>query len=126
MVEVTQEDYDAAQVYADMYSESECYSPSYHQRIAEAFARHRIAAEQRGKIEGARLAIEAAERAGNNSIASHCTEIGLGTYFRRGDQLQETSQWWKLQRVEALVREMRDLPGQAIRALSPAKIVGEG
>ena len=60
MVEVTQEDYDAAQVYADMYSESECYSPSYHQRIAEAFARHRIAAEQRGKIEGARLAIEAA------------------------------------------------------------------
>jgi len=28
--------------------------------VIQAFARHRIAAEQRGKIEGARLAIEAA------------------------------------------------------------------
>lgn len=62
MVEVTDEDWDAAQVYADLYSGSECYKPVYHQRIGEAFARHRIAAEQRGKLEGARLALEAAAK----------------------------------------------------------------
>lgn len=88
------------------------------QRDADAY--------QRGKLEGARLAIEVADRAATRSIAAHCTEIGLGTYFRRGDALRETSQGWKLQRVEALVREMRDLPSQSIRALDPAKIVGEG
>lgn len=58
MVEVTSEDWDAAQIYADLYSGGECYKPDYHQRIGEAFARHRIAAEQRGKLEGARLAVE--------------------------------------------------------------------
>lgn len=62
MVEMTSEDWDAAQIYADLYSGSECYKPGYHQRIGEAFARHRIAAEQRGKLEGVRLAIEAETR----------------------------------------------------------------
>ena len=59
MVEVTSEDWDAAQIYADLYSETDCYMPSHHERIGQAFARHRIAAEQRGKLEGERLAIEA-------------------------------------------------------------------
>lgn len=60
--------------------------------IVQAFARHRIAAEQRGKLEGARLAIEAA--AGELE-----RQDGFGEWFEAANH---------------------------IRALSPAKIVGEG
>lgn len=42
-VEVTRADLDAAQIYADYYSESDAYSVDAHHAIAEAFARHRIA-----------------------------------------------------------------------------------
>lgn len=100
MVEVTSEDWDAAQIYADLYSGSECYKPGYHQRIGEAFARHRIAAEQRGKLEGARLALEAAATvAPSKTPSGECETVG---------------QWTR--------RTLRE----AIRALDPAKIVGEG
>lgn len=101
MVEVTAEDWDAAQVYADLYSGSECYKPSYHQRIGEASARHRIAAYQRGKIEGARLAIEAVlpEVVTDRTIDAHGAHCRCTT-------------------CELNIAE------DAIRALSPAKIVG--
>ena len=61
---------------------------------------HRIAAEQRGKLEGARLAIEAAATvAPSKTPSGECETVG---------------QWTR--------RTLRE----AIRALDPAKIVGEG
>lgn len=78
MVEVTDEDRQAAERWGT--------GPVYNmQHLAQAFARHRIAAEQRGKIKGARLALEAAAK-------------------KPRDQADADD----------------------IRALSPAKIVGEG
>lgn len=66
----------------------------------EAFARHRIAAYQRGRLEGARLALEAAATvAPNKTPSGECETVG---------------QWTR--------RTLRE----AIRALDPAKIVGEG
>lgn len=56
MVEVTQEDRDAAFDTGLRLTKREWIE------VYEAFARHRIAAEQRGKIEGARLALEAAAK----------------------------------------------------------------
>ena len=68
--------------------------------MVQAFARHRIAAEQRGKLEGARLAIEAAATvAPSKTPSGECETVG---------------QWTR--------RTLRE----AIRALDPAKIVGEG
>lgn len=57
MVEVTDEDRREAERLAigQPFSCFDCAD-----ELAQAFARHRIAAEQRGKLEGARLAIEAA------------------------------------------------------------------
>lgn len=60
--------------------------------MVQAFARHRIAAEQRGKLEGARLALEAAAEELER-------QDGFGEWFEAANH---------------------------IRALSPAKIVGEG
>lgn len=101
MVEVTDEDRRAAERWGT--------GPVYNmQHLAEAFARHRIAAEQRSKLEGARLAIEAAireadeharlawkigERQGQSSICSSGRNYGARAV------------------------------GQSLRALSPAKIV---
>ena len=66
----------------------------------QAFARHRIVAEQRGKLEGARLALEAAATvAPSKTPSGECETVG---------------QWTR--------RTLRE----AIRALDPAKIVGEG
>ncbi len=36
-----------------------------------------------------------------------CTEIGLRTYGRKGDELVATETWQKLQKAEAMVREIR-------------------
>ena len=58
MVEVTQDDIG----WATSAAQHLCHpidSPAAIRLLADAFARHRIAAEQRGKIEGAWLAIEA-------------------------------------------------------------------
>lgn len=68
--------------------------------MVQAFARHRIAAEQRCKLEGARLALEAAATvAPSKTPSGECETVG---------------QWTR--------RTLRE----AIRALDPAKIVGEG
>ena len=48
--------------------------------MVQAFARHRIAAEQRGKIEGARLAIEAAATvAPSKTPSGECETVGQWT-----------------------------------------------
>ncbi len=65
--------------------------------MVQAFARHRIAAEQRGKLEGARLALDAAATvAPSKTPSGECETVG---------------QWTR--------RTLRE----AIRALDPAKIV---
>jgi hypothetical protein len=38
-----------------------------------------------------------------------CVEIGLQTYGRRGEQMTQTTVDWKLQKAEALVREIHTL-----------------
>lgn len=92
MVEVTQEDCVAAARHTT--------GPFCNTFLEEAFARHRIAAEQRGKLEGARLALEAAATvAPSKTPSGECETVG---------------QWTR--------RTLRE----AIRALDPAKIVGEG
>jgi len=107
MVEVTQEDREAA---ASGYYAWCSGNPVIPNRIlggdaddhsmVQAFARHRIAAEQRGKLEGARLALEAAATvAPSKTPSGECETVG---------------QWTR--------RTLRE----AIRALDPAKIVGEG
>ena len=107
MVEVTQEDREAA---ASGYYAWCSGNPVIPNRIlggdaddhsmVQAFAHHRIAAEQRGKLEGARLAIEAAATvAPSKTPSGECETVG---------------QWTR--------RTLRE----AIRALDPAKIVGEG
>lgn len=70
--------------------------------LVQAFARHRIAAEQRGKLEGARLALEAAASRADLIIATGRTDYALG--YDAG----------------------AEMAASAIRALDPAKIVGEG
>ena len=104
MVELTQADWNAAESYWDSLSDD--WNPgrgiSEEERLltVQAFARHRIAAEQRGKLEGARLAIEAAATvAPSKTPSGECETVG---------------QWTR--------RTLRE----AIRALDPAKIVGEG
>lgn len=67
--------------------------------LARHVARHRIAAYQRGKLEGARLAIEAAASRADLIIATGRTEFALG--YDAG----------------------AEMAASAIRALSPAKIV---
>lgn len=68
--------------------------------VRSILARHRITAEQRGKLEGARLALEAAATvAPSKTPSGECETVG---------------QWTR--------RTLRE----AIRALDPAKIVGEG
>lgn len=57
MVEVTDEDRQAAERLA-LGQPFTCFDCA--DELAKAFARHRIAAEQRGKLEGARLALETA------------------------------------------------------------------
>lgn len=59
MVEVTDEDRQAAERLA-LGQPFTCFDCA--DELAKAFARHRIAAGQRGKMEGARLAIEAAAK----------------------------------------------------------------
>lgn len=89
MVEVTDTDREAAKQHQQRFLTEAASETSL---LWEAFARHRIAAEQRGKLEGARLAIEAA--AGELE-----RQDGFGEWFEAANH---------------------------IRALSPAKIVGEG
>lgn len=107
MVEVTREDREAA---ASGYYAWCSGNPVIPNRIlggdaddhsmVQAFARHRIAAYQRGKLEGARLALEAAATvAPSKTPSGECETVG---------------QWTR--------RTLRE----AIRALDPAKIVGEG
>jgi len=92
MVEVTQEDRDIV--------DHAWLSTHEKAALARHVARHRIAAEQRGKLEGARLAIEAAATvAPSKTPSGECETVG---------------QWTR--------RTLRE----AIRALDPAKIVGEG
>lgn len=43
-----------------------------------------------------------------------CTEISLQTYGRKPHEMHETAQWWKLQRAEAMVREIDALLKQEI------------
>ena len=40
-------------------------------------------------------------------VTTYMTEIGLQTYFRKPHEMLETPQWWKLQKTEALCRELR-------------------
>lgn len=92
MVEVTQEDRDIV--------DHAWLSTHEKAALARHVARHRIAAEQRGKLEGARLALEtAATVAPSKTPSGECETVG---------------QWTR--------RTLRE----AIRALDPAKIVGEG
>ena len=86
MVEVTDADREATKQHQQRFLTEGASEASL---LWEAFARHRIAAYQRGKLEGARLALEAAalKAAGSlNTVDAH----------------------------------------DRIRALDPAKIVGEG
>lgn len=41
-------------------------------------------------------------------VQTYNTEIGLQTYFRKPNELLETPQWWKLQKVEAMMRELNE------------------
>ena len=89
MVEVTQEDRDIV--------DHAWLSTHEKAALARHVARHRIAAEQRGKLEGARLALEAAATvAPSKTPSGECETVG---------------QWTR--------RTLRE----AIRALDPAKIV---
>ena len=89
MVEVTQADRDIV--------DHAWLSTHEKAALARHVARHRIAAEQRGKLEGARLAIEAAATvAPSKTPSGECETVG---------------QWTR--------RTLRE----AIRALDPAKIV---
>lgn len=96
MVEVTQEDREAA---IEALNEAERQrsfggNGTVLSNVCQIIARHRIAAEQRGKLEGARLALEAA-----------------------GERCDFLAQFpWTARRKL----------GAAIRAIDPAKIVGEG
>ena len=97
MVEVTDTDREAAKQHQQRFLTEGASETSL---LWEAFARHRIAAEQRGKLEGARLALEAAATvAPSKTPSGECETVG---------------QWTR--------RTLRE----AIRALDPAKIVGEG
>ena len=96
MVEVTQEDREAAE-------DAITCTTLRGEELAYEFARHRIAAEQRGKLEGARLALEAVLPVvvTDRTIEAHgahccCTTCEL------------------------------NIAEDDIRALDPAKIVGEG
>jgi hypothetical protein len=40
-------------------------------------------------------------------VTTYMTEIGLQTYFRKPHEMQQTPQWWKLQKTEALCRELQ-------------------
>ena len=40
-------------------------------------------------------------------VTTYMVEIGLQTYFRKPHEMLETPQWWKLQKTEALCRELR-------------------
>jgi len=92
MVEVTQEDRDIV--------DHAWLSTHEKAALARHVARHRIAAYQRGKLEGARLALEAAATvAPSKTPSGECETVG---------------QWTR--------RTLRE----AIRALDLAKIVGEG
>lgn len=104
MVEVTDEDREAA---ASGYYAWCSGNPVIPNRIlggdaddhsmVQAFARHRIAAEQRGKLEGARLAIDAAAK--------------------------DAEEWFPF---DTSKRYPSFGVVASIRALDPAKIVGEG
>lgn len=94
MVEVTQADRDIV--------DHAWLSTHEKAALARHVARHRIAAEQRGKLEGARLALEAAASRADLIIATGRTEFALG--YDAG----------------------AEMAASAIRALDPAKIVGEG
>lgn len=72
--------------------------------LVQAFARHRIAAEQRGKLEGARLALEAAAKV---AAWAHMVPPDGGS-------------------PSEAEKDVADNAAAAIRALDPAKIVGEG
>lgn len=98
MVEVTDEDRQAAASATVLVEMRELILSGRADLHAEPWAKHR----QRGKLEGARLAIEAAASRADLIIATGRTEFALGY-----DAGAETA-------------------ASAIRALSPAKIVGEG
>lgn len=40
-------------------------------------------------------------------VTTYMVEIGLQSYFRKSHEMLETPQWWKLQKTEALCRELR-------------------
>lgn len=40
-------------------------------------------------------------------VTTYMTEIGLQTYFRKPHEMLETDQRWKIQKIEALCRELR-------------------
>lgn len=102
MVEVTQEDREAAAIIYQRFRDYDyagwildgTNAMGDADSVIQAFACHRIAAEQRGKLEGARLTLEAA--------ADRCDFLA---------QFPLTA---------------REKLGASIRALDPAKIVGEG
>lgn len=52
---ITDADYQAAQIYADFYSESASYNTMAHAAIAQAFAAHRIQARKEAIEEAARV-----------------------------------------------------------------------
>jgi hypothetical protein len=40
-------------------------------------------------------------------VTTYMVEIGLQTYFRKPHEMLQTPQWWKLQKTEALCRELQ-------------------
>ncbi len=40
-------------------------------------------------------------------VTTYMVEIGLQTYFRKPHEMQQTDQRWKLQKTEALCRELQ-------------------
>lgn len=114
MVEVVQEDRDAAATYGravGIFTRLECREiiagSNDDCSVIQAFARHRIAAEQRGKLEGARLVIEAL-----TPFADCCDQIA-------DDESDE--EWAKFR---LLIKDYRRARA-AIHALDPAKIVDQ-
>lgn len=113
MVEVTDEDRAAAKQHQQRFLTEGASETSL---LWEAFARHRIAAEQRGKLEGARLALEAAA----NGLEAYAKAYTEQKERAKADKDRKAARDFESMAMTCAFRSTE------IRALSPAKIVGEG